>query len=350
MPNEINQVGALSKATYNMTCGVVGTKCYLFNGVSGSSDLYTIQIFDTETNQLTTSSTTLNSIRHTTCGAIGTICYLFGGMGSGSASDTIRIFRTSNNGLGNSSAKLSAKAYAIACGVVGTKCYLFGGVTNASTSSFINKIQVYDSETDTISTLATTLPTAAGYITCGVVGTKCYLFGGYYGTGNYLDTIQVFDTQTNTLSTLSATLPAGTYDMACGVIGTKIYLFGGYTANGTLNTIYVFDTQTNILSTLSQGLPSATYGIASGVIDNKIYLLGGAGLATINKFTVNISVPQNNLLLIYDIYSKFKIIDSNKLEFKINPIDCYKGNSNNIGQQVKIALYNETGQDWEEIN
>lgn len=110
----------------------------------------------------------------------------------------------------------------------------------------------------------------------------------------------------NTITTLSTTLPSIGYNMACGVVGTRIYLFGGHTRS--------------------------------------------VWLSTINQFTVNLTLPQNNLLLIYDIYSKFKIIDSNKLELKINPIDCYKGNSNNIGEQVKIALYNENNMSWEEIN
>ena len=130
----------LSAAAYNMACGVVGTKCYLFD----SGSLITTNVFDTETNTITTLSTTLPTA-----------------------------------------------ATGIACGVVGTKCYLFGGFDSGD---ILNTINVFDSETNTITTLSITLPTATYGIACGVVGTKCYLFGGYNtDSGDILNTINVFD-------------------------------------------------------------------------------------------------------------------------------------------------------------
>ena len=177
----------LSAAAYNMACGVVGTKCYLFD----SGSLITTNVFDTETNTITTLSTTLPTA-----------------------------------------------ATGIACGVVGTKCYLFGGFDKGD---ILNTINVFDTETNTITTLSITLPTATYGIACGVVGTKCYLFGGYNTDSGSLNTINVFDTETNSITTLSITLPTAASYSACGVVGTKCYLFGGFDSGDILNTINVFD-------------------------------------------------------------------------------------------------------------
>jgi hypothetical protein len=62
------------------------------------------------------------------------------------------------------------------------------------------------------------------------------LFGGNTG-GSRLNTINVFDTETNTITTLNVTLPTGTYSVGSAVIGMAIYLFGGA---GVLNTIHKF--------------------------------------------------------------------------------------------------------------
>ena len=80
------------------------------------------------------------------------------------------------------------------------------------------------------------LPTGAYGIATGVVGTKIYLFGGHINY-NRLNTINVFDTTTNTITTLSTTLPTKAGGIASGVVGTKIYLFGGDSDSGQLNTI-----------------------------------------------------------------------------------------------------------------
>ena len=54
---------------------------------------------------------------------------------------------------------------------------------------------------------------------------------------NYTSTINVFDTETNSITTLSATLPTAAYYIAAAAVGTKVYLFGGQYFSGNLNTI-----------------------------------------------------------------------------------------------------------------
>ena len=85
------------------------------------------------------------------------------------------------------------------------------------------------------------LPNGAYGIGVGAVGTKIYLFGGNnnYISGGTLSTINVFDTETESISTLSVTLPTACYGIGIGVVGTKIYLFGGK-GSSNLSTIYRF--------------------------------------------------------------------------------------------------------------
>jgi N-acetylneuraminic acid mutarotase len=171
----------------------------------------------------------------------------------------------------------------IATATVGTKIYLFGG--EYGVSSFLNTINVFDTETNTIETLTTTLPTVVGHAAAVAVGTKIYIFGGCTGditvSSSYRSTINVFDTETNTIETLSATLPNGTDNLAAAAVGTDIYLFGG---NGNLSAINVFDTETDTISTLKSSSTISgdlDYAVAIG---SKIYVFGDFIGSTIDVF------------------------------------------------------------------
>ena len=348
-------IGVLPINAYNISCGVVGTKIYLFGGSSSASGgSSNIIVFDTTSNTITTLSTTLPTyVNGIACGVVGTKIYLFGGSSSGGAyTNTIYKFDTNTNTITTLSTTLPIKAKYISCGVVGTNIYLFGG--NDSNGS-LNTIYKFDTNTNTITTLSTTLPTGAYYISCGVVGTKIYLFGGYYYSGGarYLNTINVFDTTSNTIETLSTTLPTGKFNMACGVVDTICYLFGGSSSsNFYTNNIYKFDTNTNTITTLSTTLPTGAYLIGCGVVGRSCYLFGGGtsngSLNTINQFVISITLNQNNILLLQDFTkSPFKLINSEDTNVEISIGQVYIGNANNEGEEVECAIYN--GTQWKEI-
>lgn len=343
----------LPVSAYHIACGTVGTKCYLFGGYSGSY-LNTITIFDADTDTVTVSSVTLpEAISGIACGVVGTKCYLFGGhTGSSKSLNTIRVFDTETDTLTTLSVTLPSAAGDIACGVVGTKCYLFGGTYRSSMdTAYRNTIFVFDTETNTISTLPAVLPTNSSTIACGSVGTKIYLFGGRSPWSPYrLDVINVFDTETNTIATASAVLPVGVEDCICGVVGTKCYLFGGYSRNNSVvNTINVFDVDENAVSTLSVTLPAAAQGIACGVVGNICYLFGGGTTYrnTINKFTITFPLPENDIYIQEDtLKNKFTLIpEPTKVVTGVSNV--YVGNSNNEAEKCEAYLHD--GTDWQEI-
>ena len=99
---------------------------------------------------------------------------------------------------------------------------------------------------ETMNSGIATLPKTATYIASSAVGTKIYLFGGN-GDSGYLSTINVFDTTTNTITTLSTTLPKAATGIASAAVGTKIYLFGG-NGDSYLKTINQFVVSVDLTS------------------------------------------------------------------------------------------------------
>ena len=218
--------------------------------------------------------------------SVSTKIYLFGGNKASSAGDrlnTIQVFDTTNNTISTLSTTLPTAADGIGVASVSTKIYLFGGGGGAS--NYLNTINVFDTANNTITTLSTKLPTAAQNIGVASVGDKVYLFGGRSGNSNYLNTINVFDTLTNTISTLSTTLPTAADGIGVASVGNKIYLFGGY-SDDKLNTINVFDTANNTITTLSTTLPTVMARMGTAAVGTKIYLFGGNGAGYLNTIKV----------------------------------------------------------------
>lgn len=182
--------------------------------------------------------------------------------------------------------------------------------TSTSSFVTYSTIQVYDASSNTIETLSAVLDSALGFVSCASVGTSIYIFGGQYsykfasrygGTENFYlakayDKIQIFDTKSNSITTL-ADETVGGYGagMCCCAIGDKIYLFGGRDGGRASSSSYdirytqssrirVFDTNTNTIKTLSTTLPSALSFASCAAVDNKIYLFAGESSASKNIF------------------------------------------------------------------
>ena len=348
--NEELDIGlaSLPTAVDGIAAAAIGTKIYLFGGrwYGGGSD-DTINVFDIETNTITTLDTKLPTGAYAIASAIvGTKVYLFGGT-YGSSLYTINVFDTENHTITTLDAALPNGAGSIASAVVGSRVYLFGG---SYVGTPLNTINVFDTETNSITTLDVTLPIVAYGIASATIGTKVYLFGGRTGTNTYVNVINIFDTETNTITTLDTKLPTAAQGIASAVIGTKVYLFGGYISN-YLNTINVFDTETNTITTLDTKLPNAAYNIASAIFGTKIYLFGGYSsvsnnpyLDTINVFNVSLNLSTNTLLIETDIAKNLvNILPSIEIGIK----NVYIGNSEGYAEKVPAYLYKDGA--WVEI-
>ena len=79
-------------ASTGIGTAVVGTKIYLFGGLTDNGYLNTIQEFDTTNNTITTLSTSMTASTGIGTAAVGTKIYLFGGRSSNSYLNTINRF------------------------------------------------------------------------------------------------------------------------------------------------------------------------------------------------------------------------------------------------------------------
>ena len=73
------------------------------------------------------------------------------------------------------------------------------------------------------------MPLIASNTSAAAVGNNIYIFGGYTGNGT-LNTILKFDTTTETITTLSTTLPSEVSHTSAAAVGNNIYIFGGHGA------------------------------------------------------------------------------------------------------------------------
>lgn len=161
---------------------------------------------------------------------------------------------------------------------VGEKIYIFGGTVSL----------VFDTETGTLSTLAS-LPESRSGAMAAAVGTNVYVMGGVASSYAAHKTIFKYDTETDTFETLSATLSRTVKTASTAVVGTTIYVIaGGQSTNAyASNRILSFDTETNTSTILSSAIPLVSWQTGSGAkfgfsyvgaaaIGTKIYLLGGS--------------------------------------------------------------------------
>lgn len=342
----IETIGNIPTAGYGMGCAKVGTKIYLFGGQSASSVyLDTINVFDTEIQTITTLETTLPiACSNIACASVGSKIYLFGGY-NGDSLDTISVFDTETQIITILSTILPTACNSIYCASIGNKVYLLGG------SNSLNTINVFDTETQIITQLSTKLPVTYSGRGYASVGSKIYLFGGYYYSmgAAYSNRIDVFDTETQTITQLSTKLPAARYSIACTNVGNKIYLFGGRNKN-THNTIFVFDASTETITTSETTLPTVCYSMSCASVGNKIYLFGGYDsnyFNTINQFSLTHDLTENNIEIITAYKNFFNVINTDTMKVEIGVDSVLIGDENNQAKVCEAYLHN--GTDWQRI-
>jgi N-acetylneuraminic acid mutarotase len=345
---------------------VIGTNVYMFGRVQGSGPfdyVDTVAILNTETHTVESFSVTLpeGSTIDGRIATVGTKIYLFGGFAKDGYTiyDTINVFDTETNEMETLTTVMPEAMDSMTTAVIGTKIYLFGGIATEDTT---DTIYVFDTETNTIEILDAKLPDICHTMSSAVVGTKIYLFGGYnFDNGPiYLDTICVFDAETNTIETLGSKLPNAAIDMPTTVSGTKIYLFGGqsHTSNSSgssastqvtyYDTINVFDTETNTLKTLNTKIPSgiriSTYCSAS--VGDKVYLsmIYPSESKTISVLTSPTELATNTMLVEASITKNLFCLLPN-MEIGVNGV--FLGNADGYGERVAAALYKDYA--WTEI-
>ena len=356
-------INSLSNPLYRSSSAVVGKYIYIFGGFEriNDSNIQTDNIirYNTETNTLENLTETQNvklpfPLYNSTTASVGNKIYIFGGYGNDYL-NTIQVFDTETNTLENltetQNVKLPKATQNMASAVIGSKIYLIGGITS---DGLAGTFYVFNTLSHTIEQLNTTMYARRSH-SCSVFGNNIYIFGGYTGTSTSVRVkdILVFDTIEATLKTASATLYEKTADCVSYTIGNKIYIFGGTgtKSNGNtyyLNTISVYEPETNSLTKLTKTLHTTTAYMVGGVVGNKAYIIGGQNesyLSSINRFSVVFDVEQDKLFLLDQLTNnKVSIIKSDNINVEIGVKMALLGDENNEGQSVPFAIHN--GTEW----
>jgi len=202
---------------------------------------------------------------------IGTKLIVGGGFdGSGvNALTDVEIIDTSSWTTTNKT--LSVGRHWAAAVSVGSKAYFIGGVHCWTLPACANNtIDIYDSGTDSISTI--TMPRNRTHHKATVMGTKIYIGGGDDGT-NFLNIVDVLDTTNNSWTSLTLTTAPGQATIA-GTVGSYVFFAGGNSlSNPYSKVISLIDTSTGIQSELN--MSEGRYNIAVAIANGKAYLAGG---------------------------------------------------------------------------
>ena len=349
----------LPSTIWAMGYATVGTKVYMFGGLTSSNTTYRNQIvvFDMETEEIATSNTVLPiSSKFISASAVGNKIYLFGGQSDTQTLPTIYVFDVETEEIYRSTANLPIAAYDISSAAIGTDIYLFGGAPHNTVG---RKVLLFDTITETISTLITKLPSSTsegssvieGYdaSSSAVIGNKAYFFGGHYSTK-----INVLDAETQVVSTIETKLPGVRNHMSASVVGTKVYLFGGTygTNNYRADQIWIFDADTETIRSAGTTLSNLRAYFACASLGYNVYLLGGYYSpktntnsvnysSQIEKFTTTQHLDENNLILSASLTDNvFDLFPSVSIGVK----SVYKGNKSNEAEPVNAYIHN--GDEW----
>jgi len=169
---------------------------------------------------------------------------------------------------------------------VGSRIYLVGGCSNDQIhipdwggmyvcSETTNRTLAYSPATDTYTELADA-PRNRYRHAAAAVGTKLYIFGGKTLFDDTIPEVDVLDTATNTWTTLADLMPSAASDSTAFVLDGKIFIVGGYDpAYNALTQVVTFDPATETFATAARGLNTARGDVGSAVVDGTPYVFGG---------------------------------------------------------------------------
>jgi kelch-like protein 1/4/5 len=115
----------------------------------------------------------------------------------------------------------------------GGKIFVFGGCTGPASAPIVTgEVDMYDPQTNTWTTLPSTMTTPRASLVAGHSGDNVYAIGGTNGV-SASNANEVYDAAHNTWSTSTATMPTARQEAGVNSHGGRIYVVGGSTTFGT---------------------------------------------------------------------------------------------------------------------
>jgi len=216
--------------------------------------------------------------------AVGTKIYVFGCDEDGNYSGRIQVFNTETEELTDLAIKLPYPLRDMASGVFGNDIYLFGGYDGSDYTDSIIKI---DTLSETVTQIETTLDSKLGHMGSATVGKKIYLFGGASLIEGSLVTdfyVRIFDVETSEISICQSYFnwygELGVCDVGAAAIGEDIYLCGGRAMSETdtsweaKNCILKFNTTTEQFEFVAN-MQNSLWGCGVASAGDYLFIAGG---------------------------------------------------------------------------
>jgi len=212
----------------------VGSKLYYIGGYNQNVPAYYGNVYEYDPSADTWTEKTACPVGLEDMGSavIGTKIYVFGGLsGSNVPRTQMYVYDTSNDTWDSTKAALPV---AKALGDFGAACngYIYAiGATNDMTDyptslHPVTTVYKYDPAGDSWSTVAA-LPAGTCYKEVEVIGNKLYVIGGADATFAGTTAIYVYDTLTDSWTTHAVSLPYASLQTGACAIGSYVYIAGG---------------------------------------------------------------------------------------------------------------------------
>lgn len=285
---------------------VVGNKIYVMGGISDTSILNSLDIYDTKTKLWTKGNNMPETVKGFGAVAVGSKIYVMGGLKENIASKNVWIYDTKTDSWTEGKPMLKGKFY-FGISSVKNNIYIVCGAENSE--KFSNTVEVYDTKTNTWGTGA-----PAKYKKCAFglakEGNKLYSMGGLIEGNKVSSDFEIYDTEANTWTEILASSSRihKTHLSAVAVEG-KLYTIGGSGGARNLEDGYPDEgTPTTYDIDIKQWGISTNIGpyrdrLSAAVVNGTIYIIGGRekgnSIKDVNKVnSLKVAEPRvNNLLL-----------------------------------------------------
>lgn len=261
-----------------------GQHTYVFGGWDGSLINQIVQ-YDPADDGAMVMDGKLPTNRESTCAVWDDHnAYIFGGW-DGSRINQIVRYNTTTDSVTIMSGKLPTGRSDIpnACIWDGANAYIFGG-WDATPASPLNQIVRYNPDSDSVATMAATLPTGRYRVSAvwdsrdlpenGCPGGCAYVFGGLSGS-LFLDEIVRYNPTNGTVAVMNATLPSGRQMTSTVWDGQHAYIFGGSNSEAKLDEILRYDPVNDAIALMTAKLPSVRYSTSGVWNGSHAYVFGG---------------------------------------------------------------------------
>jgi N-acetylneuraminic acid mutarotase len=276
--------GDMPERRYGHTVDEINGKVYVIGGaIDEGSEIPTHSlIYDLFSGEWSQMDLYNNSIRgaHNSC-VVDSKLYIVGGNDGVRTVATMEMFDP-DSGKWISKPSMPTDRGLAACAAIDEKIYVIGGIRGSLSSpdySGINKVEVYDTKSDTWTHMAD-MPTKRWGCSAVAFEGKIYVFGGCtFGSPTITyNTVEVYDSKTNTWTTKLAKMPTPRYCLTSYLLDSLIYVIGGWyhSSNGPIyDKVEVYNPVTDEWK-IVKSLPAKLAVLASTAIDGKIYVFGGA--------------------------------------------------------------------------